>query len=72
MDATKADYLFITSYPTYSGYKVTHDPVYTAYIPQVKAFAIEGIPVLGAALAVGLTIALFMVIKRRNQIAKLP
>lgn len=29
---TKANYFYITSYPIYSGYKIQHDPVYTAYI----------------------------------------
>jgi len=29
---TRADYFYITSYPTYSGFKVKHDPTYTAYI----------------------------------------
>jgi hypothetical protein len=36
-NSTKADYLYITSYPTYSGYKVIHDPVYTAYTPKPQA-----------------------------------
>jgi len=29
---TRADYLYVISYPNYSGYRVEHDPVYTAYI----------------------------------------
>ncbi|MBM3291242.1 hypothetical protein FJY84_01030 [Candidatus Bathyarchaeota archaeon] len=35
-DISKSDYLYITSYPTYEGYKVMHDPVYTAYIPPIE------------------------------------
>jgi len=31
-DISKANYFYITSYPTYSGYKIVHDPTYTAYI----------------------------------------
>ncbi len=31
-DMTRADYLYIISYPTYSGYKIEHDPTYTAYV----------------------------------------
>ncbi len=29
---TKADYFYSISYPTYSGYKIEHDPTFTAYI----------------------------------------
>ncbi|MFQ6073677.1 MAG: hypothetical protein ACE5KC_00520 [Candidatus Bathyarchaeia archaeon] len=32
MNMTRADYFYIISYPTYSGFKVEHDPTYTAYI----------------------------------------
>jgi hypothetical protein len=28
---TRADYFYIVSYPTYSGYKINHDPTITAY-----------------------------------------
>ena len=34
---TRADYLYIISYPNYSGYRVEHDPVYTAYITTETA-----------------------------------
>ena len=30
-DMSKANYFYITSYPTYSGYQIEHDPVFTAY-----------------------------------------
>jgi hypothetical protein len=29
---TRADYFYITSYPVYSGFRVEHDPTYTAYV----------------------------------------
>jgi hypothetical protein len=32
VDMAYADYFYITSYPTYSGYRIAHDPVYTAYM----------------------------------------
>jgi len=28
---TRADYLFLISYPSYSGYRIEHDPLYTIY-----------------------------------------
>jgi hypothetical protein len=30
-DMSKANYFYLTSYPTYSGYRIEHDPVFTAY-----------------------------------------
>ena len=32
LNMTYADYFYVTSYPEYSGFKVTHDPTYIAYI----------------------------------------
>jgi hypothetical protein len=32
LNMTYADYFYLISYPTYSGFKVEHDPTYTAYI----------------------------------------
>jgi hypothetical protein len=39
LDWSYADYFYIISYPTYSGYKIEHDPTYTVYltIPSVTA-----------------------------------
>jgi len=36
-NVTRADYLYVISYPNYSGYRVEHDPVYTAYITAETA-----------------------------------
>ena len=33
-DMSKADYFYLTSYPTYSGYRIEHDPVTTVYLAQ--------------------------------------
>lgn len=72
---TRADYLYIISYPTYSGYKVEHDPTYTAYVEidegagllgestfnqQVLLFAILGIVVIAI-------IGVAVVVKRKRQ-----
>jgi len=32
---TRADYLFLISYPKYSGYRIEHDPLYTIYFNPV-------------------------------------
>jgi hypothetical protein len=44
LDWNYADYFYIISYPTYSGYRIEHDPTYTAYlaisysqVPNLKA-----------------------------------
>ncbi|NWG09121.1 MAG: hypothetical protein HXX80_02210 [Nitrososphaerales archaeon] len=39
LDWSYADYFYIISYPTYSGYRIEHDPTYTVYltIPSVTA-----------------------------------
>jgi LPXTG-motif cell wall-anchored protein len=31
LDMNYADYFYITSYPTYEGYRIEHDPTITAY-----------------------------------------
>jgi hypothetical protein len=36
-DMSRANYFYITSYPTYSGYRIEHDPVFTAYIASTEA-----------------------------------
>ena len=36
-DMSKANYFYITSYPEYSGYRIVHDPTFTAYISAQAA-----------------------------------
>jgi RsiW-degrading membrane proteinase PrsW (M82 family) len=36
-DMSKANYFYTTSYPTYGGYRIEHDPVFTAYIASTEA-----------------------------------
>jgi len=66
MNATKADYLYITSYPTYSGYKVIHDPVLTAYIPPVKTSPGGGVPIPEVAVFIGVGIVVLFLMRRRT------
>lgn len=37
LNMTYADYFYIISYPTYDGYKIIHDPTYTAYLTITEA-----------------------------------
>jgi len=64
MNATKSDYLYATSYPTCAGYKVVHDPVYTAYIPPVQQ-ASGGVPIPDAAIFIGIGVAVVLFVERR-------
>ena len=66
MNATKSDYLFITSYPTYSGYKVIHDPVYTAYTPP-KTTAGGAVPIPSIAVLVGVAVVVIFLARRRSE-----
>lgn len=66
MNATKADYLFATSYPTYGGYQVIHDPVYTAYIPPVSSPISGGVPIPEAAVLIGLAVTVIFLVRRRR------
>jgi hypothetical protein len=35
LNMTYADYFYIISYPTYDGYRIEHDPLYTAYFAAI-------------------------------------
>lgn len=65
---TRADYLFLISYPSYSGYRIEHDPLYTVYFAPTTA-AGPG-PGLGGfvviAVIAGIIIAVAVVILRRR------
>jgi hypothetical protein len=68
---TYADYFYVISYPVYDGYRVEHDPSYTAYFavtdssgnPLAKFF---GIIVLASIASVAI-VALALVLKRRSK-----
>jgi len=65
MNATKADYLYIIAYPTYGGYKVIHDPVFTAYIPPVKTLG-GGVPIPIASVLIGIGVVVLFLVKRHS------
>ncbi len=69
LDMTYSDNFYIISYPTYSGFKVKHDPTYTAYIagttgttPVSNWF---GLILLGGIIAI-IAIGVILVLKRRG------
>ena len=43
LNMTYADYFYIISYPTYSGYRIEHDPLFTAYVAPATSAAGPGI-----------------------------
>ena len=56
-DMTRADYFYSISYPTYSGYRVEHDPTYTVYysgevIPEFPTQILFAVTLTLATLAV--------------------
>jgi len=69
VNMTYADYFYLISYPNYSGFKVTHDPTYTAYIAGTSATTglpnLFGIILIGAIVAVAV-IGAVLVLKRRG------
>ena len=71
LDMDYADYFSITAYPTYEGYRVVHDPTYTAYAQLTKAPAqpsalsfTTGLALVAAGMAV---IAVFVVLVTRRR-----
>jgi len=70
LSMTYADYFYLISYPTYSGFKVKHDPTYTAYIASTATTplgpGIFGLILIGGIIAVGV-IAVIIVLKRRAE-----
>lgn len=73
---TRADYFYIISYPTYAGFKVEHDPTYTAYIEtaEIPEPPAEGIPpnwqaylFAGIGVAAIVIIGVSFAVKRRNK-----
>lgn len=68
MNMTYADYFSIISYPTYSGYKIEHDPTYTAYIAATAASATPTLPygliMIGCTIAAASISGVYMVRRR--------
>jgi hypothetical protein len=73
-DMSRADYFYIVAYPEYSGYRVVHDPTFTAYIAATTDTASEnqsagvgGIVVIAVILAtVGIAVAVLLSRRKRQ------
>jgi len=62
---TRANYLYITAYPTYSGYKIEHDPTITIYLTIQPPQGWFGILLIGG-IATIIIVASAMLIRRRK------
>jgi hypothetical protein len=65
---SKANYLYITAYPTYSGYKIEHDPTLTIYLTTETTQPIQnwfGILVIGGIIAI-IVAGTIIAIRRRK------
>jgi hypothetical protein len=64
---TRADYLFLISYPNYSGYRIEHDPIFTVYfstsIPLAHPYL--GPVLLIAAIAAVVTVVVILTRRRK-------
>jgi len=65
---TRADYLYLISYPTYSGYRIEHDPIYTVYFAptttDTTGLNLGGLTVIAA--IAGIIIIMAVVILKRK------
>lgn len=68
LNMTYADYFYLISYPEYSGFKVKHDPTYTAYISTAGVASPTnwfGLLLIIAIVAV-IAVAVILVVRRRR------
>jgi len=64
---TRADYLFLISYPNYSGYRIEHDPLYTIYFAPTAATATNyGALIVLAIIGAVVIVAVAIVVSRRK------
>jgi hypothetical protein len=70
LNVTRADYLYITSYPVFGGYKIVNDPLYTAYFKPAESggstvgSSSNSLPLL-IVVGVAAAVVIFFVMKRR-------
>ncbi len=75
LDMNYADYFYITSYPTYDGYRIEHDPTITAYchLTTTEALSDDSLSIgsVGAlflvAIGVILVVAFAFILKKRKR-----
>jgi len=68
---TRANYFYVIGYPTYSGYKIVHDPQWTVYLDTSAVFTETGNPSLGGLVLVAVIVAVavtsIILIRRRRK-----
>ncbi len=67
----KANYFYVTSYPEYSGFRVEHDPTFTAYIASTESNTgipngVIGLAVLALIVAVVIAVVAVLIIRRAS------
>ncbi len=69
LNMTYADYFYIVSYPTYSGYEIKHDPIYTIYLaaPATAEGSLEGLLAIVAIASLLVVAAAAIIIMRINR-----
>ena len=71
---SKANYFYIIAYPEYSGFRIEHDPVFTAYIAATETSPIDDVRGIGAIVlllliaAVLAIVALVFVLRRKTKV----
>lgn len=58
LNMTYADYFYIIAYPTYGGYRIVHDPTYTAYYNPNASFTTNNPPNWGGIILIAAIIAI--------------
>jgi hypothetical protein len=74
---SRANYFYLTGYPTYSGYRIEHDPVLTAYISTSSSSAPTRLQFIGMIIIVGVIAAIMVlatavVLRRKKSIPPPP
>ncbi len=73
LDISRANFVYIISYPTWGGYKVVHDPTYTAYYtPEAPGFSGVFLAAIGIAVVAILGGAVFYSRRRHVNLPATP
>ena len=65
---TRANYFYITAYPTYSGYRIEHDPTFTAYLDTSTGLTTQhwGFIIAIGIVAVVIIVAVTIFVRRKK------
>jgi len=69
---TRADYLFLISYPNYGGYRIEHDPLYTIYFAPTAATGASYGTLIVLTIIAGAAIATIVIFVSRKKGLKQP